>query len=237
MSTPSPSEGGGIDLDAPTPLTWLVTATLVAVHAISGGFAWSWGVGPWSAWVGARSLRVRSLLGGQTWDAVNDGAVWRLATSVLLHADLLHLLTNAVGLWVLGRIAEPWVGAPRLAMWFVVGGLGGSAASQLAGVPVSDGASGAAFCWMAALWMLAFRRRASLPAQDQRLLGPGLGTLIVANVALSIVVPGVDVVAHLGGLGAGLALGALPMRGSGWVTALLGVCGFVATVAYGWSVG
>ena len=50
------------------------------------------------------------------------GQWWRLPVSALHHGDLVHLLCNAIGLWILGGMLEPRLGRVRYTA-FVVGGL------------------------------------------------------------------------------------------------------------------
>lgn len=50
------------------------------------------------------------------------GQWWRLPVSALHHGDLVHLLCNAIGLWILGGMLEPRLGRLRYTA-FVVGGL------------------------------------------------------------------------------------------------------------------
>ena len=50
------------------------------------------------------------------------GQWWRLPVSALHHGDLVHLLCNAIGVWILGGMLEPRLGRVRYTA-FVVGGL------------------------------------------------------------------------------------------------------------------
>ena len=238
MSSPSPSEPLAIDLDRPIRATWLVVVTVVAVHLVSALIAWRRGLaGPLEALLLDRSVRTRIAVGGQDRAMVDDGEIWRLATSVLLHADALHLLLNALALLALGRILEPWVGSVRLLSWFVLGGVGGSIVSQLSGVRQSDGASGGAFALLGAAVVLGWRWRARLDAEDRRMLGPVLWGFLALNLVLSFALPFVDAAGHVGGLLVGLGVAWLPRSrpldrmDAGVVGLFLGAC------AYGWTVG
>jgi membrane associated rhomboid family serine protease len=129
---------------------------------------------------------------------VADGEWWRLITSGFLHYGPIHLAFNAFALYVIGREVEGVLGRARLITVYAVSLLGGSAAVMLFSDPASQtaGASGAVFGVMASLAVLALRLR--VPA------GQAFG-LIALNIVISIVVPGISLVGHLGGLVAGAA--------------------------------
>ncbi|MDQ4117823.1 MAG: rhomboid family intramembrane serine protease, partial [Actinomycetota bacterium] len=129
---------------------------------------------------------------------VADGEWWRLITSAFLHFGPIHLLFNAFALFVIGREVEGVLGRARLLVVYAVSLLGGSAAVMLFSDPASQtaGASGAVFGVMASLAVLALRLR--VPATQ------ALG-LIALNIVISIAIPGISLVGHLGGLAAGAA--------------------------------
>lgn len=140
---------------------------------------------------------------------VAHGEWWRLVTSGFLHFGLLHLAFNMIALWMIGREVETVLGRGRLLAVYLVSLLGGSAAVMLfSGAGQTAGASGAVFGLMGALAVLLYRLR--MPA------GQAIG-LIAVNIVLSLLIPGISLTAHLGGLvvGAGTtaALVYLPHRG------------------------
>ena len=203
------------------------------MHLVSGVLA----LGEDSLWpdtlVWSRSTSVRIWVGGQ-YDALIPTEPWRLCTSVLLHTDLLHLFLNATALLALGGILEPLLGRLRWASVFAIGGLGGSIVPWLVGVRQSDGASGAAFALLGAGMTFGWTRRASLDAEDRRMLGPVFLGFTILNLVLSLLVPTIDVTAHLGGLATGLVLGALPRSRSVEAVEALAVGMFVGACAFGW---
>ncbi len=154
--------------------------------------------------VQARSLsgNADALLFGQ-WalqpTAVLDGAWWRLLTSGFLHIGPIHLAFNMIALWVIGRDLEQVLGRTRFLVVYLISLLGGSLAVLLfsnPNVPVA-GASGAVFGLMGGLAVVLMRMR-----RDPR---PAL-TIILLNVIISFVVPGISILGHLGGLAAGAAM-------------------------------
>jgi membrane associated rhomboid family serine protease len=129
---------------------------------------------------------------------VGAGEWWRPVTAGFLHIGPIHLLFNMVALYVLGRDLETVLGRGRFLAVYLVALLGGSAAVMVfsaPGQPVA-GASGAVFGLMGGLVVVL--RRLRFP------LGQVTG-LIVVNIVISVVIPGISIVGHLGGLVVGAA--------------------------------
>ncbi len=140
--------------------------------------------------------------------AVADGEVWRLWTVTLLHGSLLHLGFNMYALYLAGPIVERWYGSFRFLLVYVACAAAGSVGSFVFGGDIpSVGASGAIF---GLFGMLLAAGRLHHPVDRQsRALVRQLGMLIVINIAFGLAVRGIDNAAHLGGLAAGLWLGAV----------------------------
>lgn len=209
--------------DGPLWGAWSLAGTLIVAHAASAFvYAQTARATRVEALFLARSVRFRVTAGGQYGPLVADGEWWRLVRSVGLHADALHLAVNTIAIVVLGRLLEPWVGPVRLLWWFGLAGVGGSITSQLAGLTQSDGASGGAFGLLGAAIVIGVRYRDRLDAEDRTIVTRWLPGFLVANVIVSLILPFVDAVGHLGGLGVGVALGlfAKPARPRAAITAL-----------------
>ncbi|WP_181784656.1 rhomboid family intramembrane serine protease, partial [Pseudonocardia pini] len=129
---------------------------------------------------------------------VAGGEWWRPLTAGFLHYGPLHLVFNMMALWLLGRELEPVLGRTRFLAVYLVSLLGGSAAVMLFSEPnaLVAGASGAVFGLMGALFVIARRLRAPM--------GQIVG-LVAVNLVISVVVPGISLVGHLGGLVVGAA--------------------------------
>lgn len=223
MSTEAPWPEGAAPWRK-VPVSVALAVGLLVVHVASGlVYARARGLSPALAITGARSPRFRVAVGGQLRSLVDDGEVWRLATSVLLHVDGLHCLVNALSVLALGRLLEPRVGGWRLLGTFLVGGTGASLASHLAGAAQSDGASGGAFALLGAALVVGRRARAALDEDARFLYGPLLWGFLMVNLVFSVLWPGIDLVAHLSGLliGALLARLARPGRRTDAIAALL----------------
>jgi membrane associated rhomboid family serine protease len=140
--------------------------------------------------------------------AVADGEYYRLFTVTLLHGSLLHLFFNMYALYLAGPIVERWYGSMRFLLFYLACAAAGSVSSFVFGGDIpSVGASGAIF-GLFGLLLAAGRVHHPVDRQSRMLVGQ-LGMLILINIAFGFVVAGIDNAAHLGGLAAGLFLGAL----------------------------
>lgn len=202
MSTPSRSD-----------LPWATGAlalVLLGFHVGTALWAPRLGLPVAEALLQPRLRWFRQQIGGQHRRLLDEGEWERLASSVLVHADLLHLGLNTMALVAVGTWVERLLGRLRLVSAFLFCGVVGSAASWKLGPTVSDGASGAVFGLLGLLIAHGVRSRATLEAYERTLLLRWLPGFVVANLVLSGFVPTVDIVAHLGGLASGLLLGFVP---------------------------
>ncbi|MFL5777925.1 MAG: rhomboid family intramembrane serine protease [Chloroflexota bacterium] len=140
--------------------------------------------------------------------ALAAGEYYRLWTVTLLHADLLHLLFNMYALYLVGPIVERWYGSIRFVLFYYTTAAAASVASFVFGGDIpSVGASGAIF-GLFGLILAAGRLHHPVDRQSRALVGQ-IGMLIVLNLAFGFASGVVDNAAHIGGLVAGLFLGAL----------------------------
>ena len=146
--------------------------------------------------------------------AVAAGEYWRLWSVTLLHGDLLHLGFNMYALYLAGTIVERWYGRFRFLLFYLVFAAAGSTASFVFGGDApSVGASGAVFGLFGML-LAAGRVHHPVDRESRGIMGQ-LGMLVLINIAFGFLAGGrIDNAAHLGGLAAGLWLGALvpPIR-------------------------
>ena len=140
------------------------------------------------------------------WPPLTASEPWRMITALFVHSErsLIHILFNAYSLWVLGMVLEKLLGARRFLALFFIAGLGGSlAVLWLAPTQAVIGASGAIFGLFGALLVI------------QRNFGganPQLLIVLVLNLILGFVVPGISWQAHVGGLVVGILLGWLLVK-------------------------
>lgn len=180
-----------------------------------------------------------SLAGRVDGAAVVHGEVWRLFTATTLHGDEAHLLANlASGVLLLG-LAMGALGPGAALLASLLAGAAGNGATLLVHGPqhLSLGASGAV---MGALGLLAGQSVMEARALPRRRwLARGLAGAILLTVLLGLN-PASDVIAHLGGLGAGFALGvglvawkqSAPESLARWDPWLAYVCGALLAAAW-----
>jgi membrane associated rhomboid family serine protease len=129
---------------------------------------------------------------------VAEGEWWRLLTAAFLHYGPLHLGLNMLVLWIIGPALEEYLGHGRYALLYVVSGLAGSAGALFVSPnALTVGASGAIWGIMGAALLLEWRRIYVFGGQ-------ALG-LVVFNLAISFLIPGISIGGHIGGLIGGAA--------------------------------
>jgi membrane associated rhomboid family serine protease len=141
--------------------------------------------------------------------AVAHGEYWRLWSVTLLHLDYLHLGFNMYALYLAGTIVERWYGSLRFLAFYLACAAAGSTASFVFGEGnLAVGASGAVFGLFGVL-LAAGRIHHPVDRQSRGIVSR-LMFLVIANIVLGFASGGsIDNAAHLGGLAAGLWLGAL----------------------------
>jgi membrane associated rhomboid family serine protease len=137
---------------------------------------------------------------GDVYTGIDDGAVYRLLTSMFVHYGILHLLLNMWALWMLGRALESALGPLRFTALYLLSGLGGAVATYLFSPgSVSAGASGAIFGLFAALFVILKKLR-----RDTSSVVP----VLVINLVFTFTIPNISIAAHLGGLVVGAIVAA-----------------------------
>ncbi|GAB4438953.1 MAG: hypothetical protein Kow0031_20860 [Anaerolineae bacterium] len=136
------------------------------------------------------------------------GEIWRLFTSMFLHIGFMHLAFNAYALFIFGLEMERLYGPARFAIVYILSGLFGSLASFAFRGPLvlSAGASGAIFGIIGMnLAYFTLHRDSFGQFGRQRMMS----TLVIIgiNLVFGFTIPGIDNLAHIGGLVAGFALG------------------------------
>ncbi len=154
--------------------------------------------------------------------SVAAGEWWRLITSAFLHLGLLHLAFNMYALWLFGPIIEQLYGHVEYAVLYVLCALGGSVLTiLLQPESAAAGASGAIFGLFGLAFVVSRRRHLLLGPQARAILSQ-VGTLLVLNLVITFVVPGISWTGHLGGLAVGAILGLMlvprhaPTMGGMW---------------------
>ena len=123
-----------------------------------------------------------------------DGEYYRVLTAAFMHESMLHIAFNMYALMMLGDQVERVLGRWRYIALYLVSALGGSAVSYVfmnLRSPGSIGASGAIFGLFGALFVIQKRLRADTSS---------IMVVLLLNLFIGFVVPGIDWRAHVGGL-------------------------------------
>jgi rhomboid protease GluP len=213
-----------------------ITTTLVAMNVAVFAVMVLMGVSPVEPTV------AQLLKWGANFGPLSLGAEpWRMLASNYLHVGIIHIALNMWCLWNLGFLAErvfdPWT----YVLIYTSCGLAGSLASLWWHPLVTGaGASGAIFGLAGAL--IAALYLGHLPISRQAIQGTLKSLLTFAgyNLFFGAVARGIDNSAHIGGLLAGLALGAVlakhltgpPEVRDGWRRGVFVAAGAVLCLAF-----
>ena len=133
---------------------------------------------------------------------VLNGEPYRLITSMFLHIGIIHLLFNMYVLYVIGAQIENFYGKIKYLIIYLVSGIVGGLFSCLFSNYVSAGASGAIFGLLGSLLYFGYHYRVYLG----NVLKSQIIPMIVINLAIGFILPGIDIYAHIGGLIAGVLI-------------------------------
>ena len=139
-----------------------------------------------------------------------SGEWWRLLTSAFIHIGIIHIALNMWCLWDLGPILERLMGWKAFLVTYVVSGIAGSETS-VAWRPLGGGAgaSGAIFGLAGAFFSFLYFKKAPISPEFAKRHLKGVAVFIFYNLFFGAVAFRVNNAAHVGGLIAGLILGAV----------------------------
>ena len=186
-------------------------ATFLLMFAILVGFGIEVATGAWTD-----PVRL-SQLGAIVPAYVHAGEYWRLLTAIFLHGDgtprgtLLHLAVNLFSLFQLGSLYEIMFSTRRFTAIYFLTGIAASLASlmRLAPFGASVGASGAIFGVMGAFIFSVWRSPRWRHDRVARSIVKQAIFWMIANIIIGMNIPQIDNAAHMGGLVAGMLLGAI----------------------------
>lgn len=132
---------------------------------------------------------------------------WRLVTSMFLHADIEHLLSNMLILYLAGELVERYIGRFRFALLYFCSGICGSLLyagyefmTETYGETI--GASGAVFGVIGALFVIVIHHR----GRYADITIGRMGFMIVYMLYVGMRTSNVNNAAHIGGLIGGMLL-------------------------------
>ena len=159
-------------------------------------------------------------------DAVRMGQYYRLLTSAFIHGGILHLVVNMYSLYIVGSQVESYMGKFKYCIIYLFSAFIGNLLSITVSSYASVGASGAIFGLLGSLLYFGYHYRVFLG----NVLKSQIIPLILLNLFLGFMIPGIDNFAHIGGLIGGflvtLALGvkyksSLFEKINGWIVLVL----------------
>lgn len=132
---------------------------------------------------------------------------WRFITAIGLHIGWTHLLFNCFALLVFAPPLERMLGKYRYVLLYVLSGVTGNVFSYLiqSDSYIGAGASGAIYGVYAAYIFLAVFRKDIMNYSSRKTIQ----TIVIIGVIYSIIVPRVDLWAHMGGFAGGFVTMAL----------------------------
>jgi len=132
---------------------------------------------------------------------VKSGEVWRLISSMFLHAGIIHILFNMYSLYIVGPRLEDFYGKWKYLVIYLLSGISGG----LLSVGFNDnvltvGASGAIFGLFGALLYFGYNYRGYIGAIIRSQILP----IVIYNLFLGFFISGIDICGHIGGLIGGI---------------------------------
>lgn len=153
-------------------------------------------------WRDMGSLNLFDLIANHDW--------WRLITYQFLHGGALHLLSNLLGLYMLGEAVENMWGWKKLLVIYLYSGITGGCFALLFSTGNLVGASAAVYGMLTALGMWVFLNRRYLGSELPGMILRRVRVMLVLMVLMALV-PNVSFAGHVGGALAGAVI-AIPLN-------------------------
>ncbi|MDR0845954.1 MAG: rhomboid family intramembrane serine protease [Lactobacillales bacterium] len=135
------------------------------------------------------------------------GQWWRLFTAMFGHFGLVHIALNCVTIYFFGRQIENLYGHARFTIIYLVSGIVGNAAALGFSAPGtwSAGASTSVFGLFGAMIVLYryFRDNPQIRQMSRQLM-----SLVIMNIVIDLMIPGISLAGHIGGFIGGILVGA-----------------------------
>lgn len=124
--------------------------------------------------------------------------LYRLITSMFLHAGIIHLAFNLYALYILGPQLESFFGKIKYILIYLISGIIGGLTSMIfqQDTVVSVGASGAIFGLIGAFIFFGYHHRVYFGTVIKSQIIP----LLLINLVLGFTLSGINMFAHIGGL-------------------------------------
>ncbi len=183
-------------------MTGMLLTVNLLMYAASLLVTMKLGAGADSAFTLTPGNKANVLLGSAWSPAVMGGQFWRLITYAFLHGGLMHIIFNSLALVQVGRLAEEAYGGAKYFCVYIVTAITGGLTVYLTGQNLV-GASGAIFGLIGAMAVYGYKRGGSYGDN----LKKAMVQWIIYSLIISLILPGVSLAAHVGGLLGGAGLG------------------------------
>ena len=129
---------------------------------------------------------------------------WRLFTAMFLHAGITHIAMNMYSLYLVGRSAEMYFNTKSyISIYLFSGIIGGLISLYIHPASVGIGASGAIFGIFGALAGFFLANRDKI-ANHTKAFMKNFTSVLGINLVIGLLIPSIDVSAHIGGLVIGI---------------------------------
>ena len=135
-------------------------------------------------------------IGNNNYLSLQQGELYRLVLSAFLHVNIFHLLCNMYALIAIGSQLENFIGKTKYTLVFLGSAIVGNLFSAVISNNMSVGASGAIFGLLGAILYFGYHYRLYLGSIIKTRIIP----VIIINLLLGFMMPGIDNAAHFGGL-------------------------------------
>lgn len=135
---------------------------------------------------------------------VQNGEIYRLVTSMFLHAGIIHIFFNMYSLYYIGSKVEDFFGKWKYLIIYLLSGIAGSLLSIAFSSDnvVSVGANGAIFGLFGSLIYFAYNYRGYIATIIRSQVIP----IVLYNLIIGFFISGIDMWAHIGGLIGGMII-------------------------------
>lgn len=133
-------------------------------------------------------------------ELIKSGEYYRLLTSTFLHIGIFHLLCNNYALYIIGSQLESFLGKTKFLIVYLISAVCGNLLSLIFTSGISAGASGAIFGLLGSLLYFGYYYRVYLG----NLIHSQIIPIILLNLCIGFITPGIDNAAHIGGLIGGI---------------------------------
>ncbi len=133
--------------------------------------------------------------GGLLYDKVADGEIWRIISSIFIHAGIVHLIYNGVSLVIAGIFVELTFGRTKYILIYLSSGITAAITAMLwNSESISIGASGAIFGLFGAIFVQEYQKRGN------KAFFSFISFYIGISLFSGFVIPGISNAAHIAGL-------------------------------------